>query len=419
MGANLLPLPLSDSRRVGEGRGEGREGVDYRTFDIHGSHAHLGFALGKADPPFAMQFWWWPPPPAPFAASCRDVVHDLHPHLLDEFDAYADAQRLHARDLWQKSCRVNLKAKVDAKHLALRQAQGASHLSGEMGEGCSTFVEYLPSPPSLPTPLPTGTFRPEGEGSKVIIGRNYDYLPQQMRRQRIRFAPDCCANVTIGARGGVPCGRYDGLNQHGLFVSRHVVMTNTPALDEVRAGVPFHLVARIALEQCHTAQEARDLLLHMPHLSSLNYLVADANDAFVIEADPRRVRVLPRDGDVLAATNHYRHPDMKPLQGARRFENSECRLSFLEGADLQGKGGKWESEKVRLTPSHFPTFSPSSVESLLNHAGAIMADRTAPVCGMSGSLTTLWSCVAELTTKRIRYAAGAPGIAPYEETLNF
>ncbi len=44
-----------------------------------------------------------------------------------------------------------------------------------------------------------------------------------------------------------------------------------------------------------------------------------------------------------------------------------------------------------------------------------MADRTAPVCGLSGSLTTLWSCVAELGSGRIRYAPGAPGFVPFEE----
>ena len=91
------------------------EGVDYRAFDIRGSHAQMGYELGKADPPFAMQFWWWPPPPAAFSEACRDVVHDFHPHLIDEFDAYADAQRLDARELWQKCCRVNLKARVCAQ----------------------------------------------------------------------------------------------------------------------------------------------------------------------------------------------------------------------------------------------------------------------------------------------------------------
>jgi hypothetical protein len=365
----------------------GTEKPDYRSFDIHGSHAHIGYALGQADPPFAMQFWWSAPPPLRFADACRDVVHDIHPHLMDELRAYADAQRLNARELWQKCCRVNLKAKVRPSEVGL--LEGVRLLDGTT-EGCSTFVQYVPPPHGGGD---------GGAGNKVIVGRNYDYLPQQVRRQRIRFTPDCCANASIGARGGVPCGRYDGINQHGVFASLHVVMTDTPSEDDVRPGVPFHLVVRMALELCRTAREACDLLARIPHLSSLNYLVADVHDAFVIEADPRRVRVIERAGDVLAVTNHFRHPDMRPLQGGRSFTNSECRLAFLVNhEDHEGHGGTQET-----------------VEGLLDNAERVMADRTAPVCGLSGSLTTLWSCVAELTTRRIRYAPGAPGVAPYEE----
>ena len=374
------------------------EAPDYRTFDLRGSHAHVGYALGQADPPFRMQFWWSQPPSMRFADSCWDVVHDIHPHLMDELRAYADAQRLNVRELWQKCCRVNLKAKV---RLAPSPPGGADWGEGEGStEGCSTFAWFTPTP-ALP--------RMAGEGA-VVVGRNYDYLPQQARRQRIRFAPDCCANASIGARGGVPCGRYDGINEHGVFFSLHVVMTDTPSEDAIKPGAPFHLVGRMVLELCHGAREAADLLARIPHLSSLNYLVADAHDAFVIEADPRRVRVIERPSttaqdaqgsgcDVLAATNHFRHPDMLLLQGGRAFANSECRLSFLLNHDEHK-----EHEGARR-----------SVDDLLDYAETIMADRTAPVCGLSGSLTTLWSCVAELTTKRIRYAAGAPGVAAYEE----
>jgi hypothetical protein len=171
-------------------------------------------------------------------------------------------------------------------------------------------------------------------------------------------------------------------------------MTDTP--EQVRPGVPFHLVVRLALELCATAREAVDALTRWPHLSSLNYLVADAREAFVVEADPRRVRVRPHADGVIAATNHFRHPDMRPLQGNRVLTNSACRHDRLAGV------------------SH--TAVPSAgVDTLLGHARAAMADRTAPVCGLSGSLTTLWSCVAELNTGRIQYAAGAPCHAPYEE----
>jgi predicted choloylglycine hydrolase len=337
-----------------------QEAPDYRTFDLHGSHTLVGFELGRADPPFRMQPWWFPPPPEPFAQACADVVRELHPHVLDEFHAYADAQQLDAAALWRQCCRVNLKARIQAQVSA---------------EGCSTFAWFAPH-------------------GQVLVGRNYDYWPMQARRQRIRFRPDCCALPTIGARGGVPCGRYDGMNAHGVFVSLHVVMTDTPLMDEVSPGVPFHLVGRIALELCHSAREARDLLLRMPHISSLNYLVADAQEAFVIEADPRGVRVLERAGAVLAATNHFRHPDTRRFQGRRASVNSECRLDFLLAAGRANDG---------------------SVDALLDHAERVMADKTAPLCGASGALTTLWSCVAELRSRRIRYAPGAPDVTPFTE----
>lgn len=336
------------------------EAPDYRFFDLAGSHAELGYFLGRSDPPFVMQPWWAPVAALPFTRACAAVLRDLHPPLMEEFYAYADAQRMDADTLWQQCCRVDLRA---------RFRLGA--------EGCSTFAW-------------------RGHG-RAVVGRNYDYWPMQARRQRIRFQPlPGGVNASHGARGGVPCGRYDGFNQAGLFMSLHVVMTDRPA--HIRPGVPFHLAGRLALELCHTAREAADLLARIPHLSSLNYLVADAREAFVIEADPRRVRVRDEAAHgALAATNHFQHPDMRPLQGRRVTRHSACRADFLA---LQP--ARW-LEDAR------------SVDEMLDVAQMLMADRSAPVCGAGGALTTLWSWVAELSTRRARYAAGAPHVTPFVE----
>ena len=389
------------------------EQPDYRTFDITGSHTQLGYGLGQADPPFKMQFWWSPPPLMAFADSCSDVVHDLHPHLRDELDAYADAQHLNTRELWQMCCRVNLKARVkvsDVTHIerprrSAERIEGVPYRVDGTTEGCSTFVCFI-------SPAPQG--QDGNPGSHVIVGRNYDYLPQQVRRQRIRFVPDCLTIASIGARGGVPGGRYDGINAHGLFASLHVVMTDTPSEDEVKPGVPFHLIARIVLETCQTAHEAVDVLTRLPHLSSLNYLLADATDAFVVEADPRCVRIIERESNVLAATNHYRHPDMRPLQGNRAFTNSESRLSFLSSSQSSAQYGASSQHVTACVPAS-RCVDHGSINDMLDYAETTMADRTAPMCGTSGALTTLWSCVAELTTRRIRYAAGAPGLVSFDE----
>ncbi len=339
------------------------EPADYRFFDLAGSHAELGALLGRSDPPFAMQPWWAPVAALSFTRACAAVVRDLHPPLMEEFRAYADAQRLDADALWQQCCRVDLKARF------------------RLGpEGCSTFAWH-------------------GHG-RAVVGRNYDYWPMQTRRQRIRFRPaPGCAQPTLGARGGAPCGRYDGFNRAGLFVSLHVVMTDTPA--QIRPGVPFHLVGRLALELCQTAREAVDLLTRIPHLSSLNYLLADPREAFVVEADPRRTRARAEaPHGALAATNHFQHPDMRPLQGRRLTRNSACRADFLAA-----QPARW-LEDAR------------DVDELLDIAQMIMADRSVPVCGAGGALTTLWSWVVELSSRRARYAAGAPHVTPFvEQTL--
>jgi hypothetical protein len=342
------------------------EPPDYRYFDLRGSHADAGTTLGAHDPPFVMQPWWAPPAPVEFTRECAAVVRALHAPVMEEFAAYAEAQHWECDLLWQQSCRVNLKARFRLG-----------------GEGCSTFAWYV--------------------RGHAIVGRNYDYWPLQARRQRIRFEPHH-GLATLGARGGVPCGRYDGMNRHGLFASLHVIMSDTP--ETVKPGVPFHLAGRLALELCASAREGAELLTRIPHLSSMNYLLADPREAFVVEADPRRVRVLPLEGDAIAATNHFRHPEMRPLQGNRVLTNSVCRAEKLTGTFVDPHSA---AEGAQAPVNSLDT------DDLMAYAKALLSDRTVPVCGLSGSLTTLWSCVAELNTRRIQYAPGAPCHTAYEE----
>lgn len=346
------------------------ETPDYRFFDISGSHADLGYELGSQDPPFKMQPWWAAPASLRFTNNCLALLKEVAPHLHEENCAYADAQRLHLATFWQHCCRVDLKARF-------RVRAGISPAND--AEGCSTFALQA--------------------GKRMLIGRNYDYWPHQTRRQRIRFCAEQNSSASfyrsLGARGGVPCGRYDGVNEHGVFVALHVVMTDPPHEDDIRPGVPFHLMGRVVLEQCDTARQAADVLLHLPHLSALNYLVADGAHAFVIEADPRAARLREVGGqNCVAATNHFTHPDMLPFQGRRVLHNSECRLAFL----LQAQ----------------QLLAQAQPDNLLDFAEQVMSDRSVPVCGRGGALSTLWSCVAELSSRQVRYAPGPPGLVPFE-----
>ncbi len=348
--------------------GQAAEAPDYRYFDLACSHHELGYELGAADPLFRPQSWWAPPSDADFANACARVVADLHPPLMEELRGYAEAQKEDARAVWRTCCRVNLKARIRASSGAMVDGPG---------EGCSTLWW-------------------RGD-DYTLVGRNYDYSRGQARRQRIRFQPaEQDGFASIGARGSVPCGRYDGINARGLWVSLHVVMTDTPERKEIQPGVPFHLVGRLALELCASAREARDLLLRIPHLSSLCYLVADADEAFVIEADPRRARALDPAlaGDVgsVSVANHFRHPEMRPLQSQRPVEHSQRRCAYLQRGP--GPGATWGEAHAQALTS--------------------LADQSIPVCGRSGWMETLWSAVADLRAARIWYAAGRPDVTPFE-----
>lgn len=348
--------------------GPATEAPDYRYFDLACSHHELGYELGSVDPPYRAQSWWAPPPDAAYADECARVVMEIHPPLMDELGGYAEAQRQNAQTVWRACCRVNLKARIRASSGAIVDGPG---------EGCSTFWWR--------------------GANYTITGRNYDYSRSQARRQRIRFRPAGQAGIaSIGARGSVPCGRYDGVNARGLWISLHVVMTDTPGTGETPPGVPFHLVGRLALELCGSAREARDLLLRIPHLSSLCYLVADANEAFVIEADPRRVRALDPalagDEGSVSVTNHYRHPEMRPLQALRALEHSQRRCAYLQRGP--GPDASWPEAQAAALAS--------------------LSDHNIPVCGRAGWMETLWSAVADLRNGRIWYAAGPPDVTHFE-----
>jgi predicted choloylglycine hydrolase len=228
-----------------------------------------------------------------------------------------------------------------------------------------------------------------GADGHVRVGRNYDFHTVQRVRQRLRLRPER-GRPSLGTRGSVPGGRYDGVNDAGLFICLHVALSDEPA--EVRAGVPFHLLPRLVLETCASTREAVDLLLRVRHLHPFNYLIADAGgDLAVVEAHPEAARVAERGGGFAAASNHYRHSEMRRYQRGRKLLHSEARLNYLYAQRERLRAGRDEAVS----------------EALQDHASG--------VCGHAGGHTTLWSLTADLTARRVRYAQGAPCETRYAE----
>jgi predicted choloylglycine hydrolase len=276
-----------------------------------------------------------------FARDCLQIVSNFHPPLMDEFEGWADA----------------------------------------LGKGMDSILSMLLSGMKTGSPRCSAFAWRTTEG--VIVGRNYDFFYWARTRHLLRTKP-VAYYATVGMNDGLLGGRHDGVNEQGLFVALASVMTAEPK--RVQPGVIFHLVPRILLETCAGAGEAAMLAREMPHLMSYNYLIADPQEMFVVEAYPGSVRVREAEGNHIAATNHFLHPELQDLMDSPIQENSEQRLSKMVSA-LEDAEEESDPRKV---------------------ARHILTDHETPICGHTDGLATLWSMIADLADRRLAYSLGAP-----------
>lgn len=320
--------------------------ADYRFFQLAGSHYEIGYQMGRATPLRVVEHHKDVEAELAFAAACAEVVARYHPALHDEFRGFADAQGR----MWEEVL----------PHFSLNLPEG-------MLSGCTTLVWRLPD-------------------SRVLIARNYDFLYTQRQRYLRRLYPNGYP-ATLGTQAGLIGSCYDGVNSHGVFVALHLI--HAQSAQSVPPGIPYHLVPRLVLETCRSAREAASLLRELPHLFPFNYLIADAEEMVCVEAYPGRVRLrYPERGNYLVVTNHFAHPDMRPLQGARQLTSQYERVRWIKGRieeiTAQGLEDGWE------------------------WATELLRDHTAPMCHHRPTQATLWSLVADLSERRIAYCQGAP-----------
>ncbi len=326
--------------------------ADYRAFELSGDHYAIGYKMGQATPMRQIETWRDREAELTFARACAERVGQFHPMLLDEFRGYAAAQRR----TWDEVL----------SHFSLNLPEGTLC-------GCTTLVRRLP-------------------GGHMLVARNYDFLHSQKQRYLRRLSPTGYLN-TLGTQAGLIGSCYDGVNSHGLFAALHLIRAHTA--ENVPPGVPFHLIPRILLETCRTAEEALTQLLDMPHLFPFNYLVADADDMFAVEVYPGRVRVRHPVDDCVVVTNYYALPDMQPLHGRRNLTPQIERVCRIETRIAQDRvtnatdGWDWAQRLLR--------------------------DHSVSMCHHRPTQTTLWSVVADLTARHIAYCLGAPCRNEFQE----
>jgi predicted choloylglycine hydrolase len=320
--------------------------ADYRVMELEGDHYEVGYQMGAATTLREVESWRGRESELAFAQACADEVGRLHPPLLDEYRGYAAAQGRR----WEEVL----------AHFSLNLPEGTL-------SGCTTFVWR------------------QAHSRHTMAGRNYDFLYGQRQRYLRRLSPAGYA-ASLGTQAGLLGSCYDGVNNHGLFVALHLIHAETP--EEVPPGVPYHLIPRIVLERCRTAREAVEQIVEMPHLFPFNYLVADAEEMFAVEAYPGRVRVRPPVGDVLIVTNYFQLPEMRALHGRRSLKAQIERVRWLEKRIAEEGGTDPEEAWAWMQ--------------------GVLRDHGVPVCNHRPTQATLWAVVADVTERRIGYCLGAP-----------
>ncbi len=312
--------------------------ADYRVIHLRGDGVTIGRTMARSlqRVPSLFRKLPWEDDRA-FLSDCARVIREVAPWLWDELATFADG-------------------------IGMPPEQGLFVRAGSLPHGCSAVAWC------------------SHEG-RILAGRTYDFYVRIRTRHLLITAP-AQGYAHLGMNGGLVGGRYDGLNQHGLFVSLHKVMADRPLSHA--PGVPYHLLPRLALQTCRTATEAADLMSHLPHLASFNYLLADASGQMIaLECYPGRKPERRESDEVLAVTNHYTSPMLAPLQGARPKHDSQRRMAALESIhDRWGDG--W-----------YATFD-------------ALADHDSGVCSHREFGATLWAGVFDLGAKRAGYTFGAP-----------
>ncbi|WP_255988313.1 carcinine hydrolase/isopenicillin-N N-acyltransferase family protein [Chitinolyticbacter albus] len=313
--------------------------ADYRHYRICGTPAELGAAMAAQGrlllPPAELGYDVKKLAQLSYARDCRALTAEHYPALVAENDAYAQASGMTVDDtLW---------------HYAL----------GVTG-GCSGIAVATPQ--------------------GMVVGRNYDFFYFESRRHLIETRP-AAGHAHISMHEGLAGGRFDGMNEHGLFVSFNGAGEHP---DPAPVGLAFHHLVRYLLEHCTSVAEARAALLRLPVKEAKSYLLVDAKEACVVEVHPQRRAVRePVDG-VLVMTNHFLDPDMVAL--CPPWPNSLSRMQRLQAGAPHGLDA---------------TASLAALQVLL-------AEHDAPVCGHVNGMATFWSAVAHPQSGLARYCLGAP-----------
>ena len=150
------------------------------------------------------------------------------------------------------------------------------------------------------------------ESNHTMISRNFDYAQFIVPYLMIRKNEPPGLNKTMDLTAMVLPGTFNGVNEHGVFISTDEAFP----LEEKEEGLSASLIIQEALENCENTKEVINFFKKVPRGSGNVILVADPFDEIkILEYTSKRLKVRsPKEGeDFIVGTNHYTSEELKPI----------------------------------------------------------------------------------------------------------
>jgi beta-lactamase regulating signal transducer with metallopeptidase domain len=166
------------------------------------------------------------------------------------------------------------------------------------------------------------------------------------------------ASVGFVTFGGV----ISGMNDAGLAVAllfSGPAGDNSPRVNPL--GTPMALTFRRILEECTTVAEAGELLRNTKHTLQVNLAACDTRRAVVFEITPENVITRNPEDHRMAATNHFRSPELSAGTQSIRYQKIE---PYLERSESLGLADVHQAmrDAARDDTLHTMIFEPKSLK---------------------------------------------------------
>lgn len=142
--------------------------------------------------------------------------------------------------------------------------------------------------------------------SGILLGRNGDYFPLGLADRgmvlTVRHPKEGLATASANFLGMI--GDFTGVNERGVCYANFLVF-NAAGPQYQPGGLPIQIALRQSAQKCGTAAEMARELESLRHVIPMNVMVADANEAIVLELGLAATRRRTGKDGVLAVTNTF------------------------------------------------------------------------------------------------------------------